>query len=165
MEKRVVREWPAALAAIGIILLTVLFVNLYGCAGKNYVIHPGAVDVPESKMYDVLLFWNGALTQAKEEFAKGKFAPQAKEVINEAGAAYNDMRNIRVAYRSAKLAGRETDAEAKAKEFERFNISVQALIERVLDLILRVTGENYAPPQLNEQWAALPVFQSVGGGL
>lgn len=115
-----------------------------GCGAKNqpYAVHPGAVDETESRMYDSLLIWNGALTQARAEWNAGTLGPNAKDLINRAGEAYNLMRQVRQSYRTAKQAAATADAEAQLAKWNEHKVSVESLISQ----IIRMTIGRPAPP-------------------
>lgn len=131
-----------AIRSTAVALLLALL--LAGCAAKNqpYVIHPGAVDETESRMYDSLLIWRGALEQAKAEFNAGTLPASAKDTINRAGEAYNLMRSVRQAYRTAMQAQAEADAAAQVAKWNEHKVSVESLIEQ----IIRMTIGRPAPP-------------------
>lgn len=108
------------------------------CANRNYVVHPGSVDAVDSRMYDALLTWNGALSQAKVEFAAGKLPVSSRELINNAGAAYNTMREIRNTYRAAKQAANEKDAAAQVARWDSLKVNLSRMIDEIIRLIIGV---------------------------
>ncbi len=119
-------------------ILTVFVVAmllLVGACAKNvYVVHPGAVDAVDSRMYDALLTWNGALTQAKADFAAGKLPPSSKALINNAGAAYNTMREVRNTYRAAKQAANEKDAAIQVARWDALKVNLVKMIDEIIRL-------------------------------
>jgi hypothetical protein len=71
----------------------VMLLLLTGCA-KNYVVHPGSVDVLASKTYDTLLVAQSVLDNAKLAITEGKLPATIKPVINNAGSAYTLLRSM-----------------------------------------------------------------------
>lgn len=114
-----------------------LLVTLAGCAGKNqpYVPHPGSVDVKDSKMYDALLAWRGALDEAKKLHAEGKLSGDtAKAVINKAGGAYDVMRGFRQSYVNALKLGDAASAADYSARWDNLLKSTEQLIGDVIAL-------------------------------
>lgn len=131
--------------AAGILVAIIVFgILLAGCAAKKpYVIHPGAVDVTDSKMYDSLLIWYGAIQQAKDEFNSGHLPASSKTVINKAGEAYNTMRAIRLSYKAARAAGNTAQADAQAAEWVRLTVEIENLIQQIIRLTIADAGANH----------------------
>lgn len=116
----------------------VICLMLAACGGKNYVVHPGALSTFDSKAYDALIAWNGALTQAKVDFEAGKIPAGAKNLINKTGAVYNGARSAWQAYRAAVRAGQSTDAATAQAEFNKFQQQIESLIDELTRLLLSV---------------------------
>ena len=106
------------------------------CGGKAYVVHPGAVNTFDSKAYDALLTWNGALTQAKAELAAGRIPVGSRSIINQPGAVYNGARTAWLAYRAAVRAGNATDAATAQQDFNRFETEILSLVDQLTRLLL-----------------------------
>lgn len=107
-----------------------------GCAkNQPYVPHPGAVDEFDSRAYDALLVWRGALDEAKQLFAEGKLSGDtAKNIINKAGEAYNVMRGFRESYVNAIKLGDQASATAYAAQWNKLLQSTEQLIGDVIQL-------------------------------
>lgn len=125
------------------LLLAVLSYALlisFGCGGKQakpYVPHPGSVDEVDSKMYDALLVWNGALTQAKTEFTNGNISGEsARAIINKTGEAYNTMRSVRQLYRTAKQFGNLEEAETQLRHWRDMEENINTLVDQIIKLTI-----------------------------
>lgn len=119
------------------VLLLLPLLLLLSCAGKNqpYVPHPGSVDVRDSKMYDALLAWRGALDEAKQLFAEGKLSGEtARTTINKAGEAYNVMRGFRMSYVAAIKLGDQQSAVAYQAQWDKLLNSTEQLIGEIIQL-------------------------------
>jgi len=120
---------------ISICLILCLAVAMAGC-GKKYVAHPGSLSTFDSKAYDALLMWNGALTQAKADLAAGKIPAGSRTLINNTGAVYNSARDAWLAYRAAARAGQATDAATAQTEFNKFQTQIESLIDQLVSLLI-----------------------------
>ncbi len=109
-----------------VVLLSLL---LAGCAGKQYVLHPGAVDEFGSRTYDVLVSVKASLDQAKVEYRAGALPSNSKDLLNRIGASYNLARKAWLGYRDYHLAGGGTE-----EGFERLRERVRLLLPRLLAL-------------------------------
>jgi len=135
----------------------VLFRSLLAACGSKqqpYVPHPGAVDVADSKMYDALLYWNGSLNQAKEEFGRGRLPEGSKDLINKTGEAYDVMRGIWLTYRTAIKANNLSDAASAQADWDKQKANIDTLINDLVRLLLSHDIKP-APALTAEAWAGL----------
>lgn len=87
MQIRINRNRSLAIA-LGLVLACVL--GATSCA-KNSAPHPNQISPFDGATYDTLMEAQASLDQAKIDYAAGKYAaiPNAKTIINGAGASYN----------------------------------------------------------------------------
>ncbi len=112
------------------ILSACLLLGALGC-GPKHVVHPGAVDNFDSNVYDTLTIAQGVLDQAKTEFAQGKLPATAKTVINDAGGAYNLLRDAWLGYRAVK----QTNPSDPAQEYvAKINALLPQINQFIADL-------------------------------
>lgn len=117
-------------------ILLCIVLALAACGGKAYRVHPGAVNTFDSKAYDALLTWYGALEQSKTELAAGRIPGGSRTIINKTGAVYNSARAAWLAYRAAIRAGNATDAATAQQDFNRFQTEILSLVDQLTRLIL-----------------------------
>jgi hypothetical protein len=85
-----------------------LTLALSGCAG--YIMHPGAVSVTESKIYDVVNDARNTIAIATPQLASGVLPVRFKPLLNDIITAYNLAFPALNAYDSAVRAGLPSDA-------------------------------------------------------
>ncbi len=91
-------------------LFAVLILNavlITGCAG--YVMHPGAVSVTESKVYDAVNDAKNTIDIASSQLASGALPVRFKPLVNNLIAAYNVAYPALKAYDDAVHAGKPAD--------------------------------------------------------
>lgn len=89
---------------LAVVLLTLTF---SGCA--NYVMHPGAVSVFESKTYDAVNDANSLINYARPKLASGELPASLKPAFNKLVEAYNVAFPALKAYDDAVKAGQPSD--------------------------------------------------------
>ncbi len=85
----------------------ILALALTSCAG--YVIHPGAVSVTESKVYDAVNDAKTTIDIASSQLASGVLPVRFKPLVNNLIAAYNTAYPALKAYDDAVHAGKPAD--------------------------------------------------------
>lgn len=93
------------------VLLAILLVATVGCQSSCATRAPrsGALTQLDSDAYDALLVAQAALSEGKRAYAAGELPPEAKDVINNAGKAYNIARASWLTYRDAVATGKGDD--------------------------------------------------------
>ncbi len=89
--------------------ILILSLALSGCAG--YVMHPGAVSVTESKIYDVVNDANSIINISRAQFAAGVLPDRLKPAFNKLVDAFNVAFPALNAYDSAVRNGLPADAK------------------------------------------------------
>lgn len=133
------------LLAVAVLLLG-LVTN--GCGGKQVAPHPGSIDMFDSRVYDVLLVFQGALDQAKLEYRAGKLpqSRQVKDTINTAGESYDLLRTTWLAYRDAKMS-----VPANADKVAATMKTIETLLPHASNFIDQLKRLIANPPVENEQ--------------
>jgi hypothetical protein len=72
-----------------------------GCHKK--VAHPNAINNFDGSAYDALTAAQGALDEAKAQFAAGRLPQSAKPIINSTGESYNAARGAWLSYRDVAM--------------------------------------------------------------
>jgi hypothetical protein len=93
------------------IALLVITAMAVGCA-KNVTPHPNQINSFDGQTYDALVSAQGALDEAKAQYASGKLPSGAKTVINDAGATYESARTTWATWRDITLGVKVGDADA-----------------------------------------------------
>lgn len=87
-------------AGMLMLALSLSVISGVGCAAKSqHPIHPGAVSVADSNVYDTLMTCQAAIEQAKVEFGRN---PSAKPVLNGAIVSYNTALDGYLAFKAGK---------------------------------------------------------------
>lgn len=98
--------------------IALIAVTLSIACHKNVVPHPNQINAFDGQTYDTLVSAQGALDEAKVQYRSGKLPPDAKAVINGAGAAYEQARASWQLWRDTVLGlrpGDQQQLEAKLK--------------------------------------------------
>lgn len=90
-----------------LVLVLVLLFTMPGCA--NYVVHPGAVSVFESKTYDVINDANSIIEFTRPKLANGTLPATLKPAFNKLVEAFNTAFPALKAYDDAVHAGQPAD--------------------------------------------------------
>jgi hypothetical protein len=89
-------------------LLLPLLLATPACAAQ-YVVHPGALNTPDSAAYDTLLVAGATIQQAQADFQAGKLSV-SKDTLNQLVASYNTARAAWMTYRNAVATNAPADA-------------------------------------------------------
>lgn len=107
-----------------IILLLLLTV---GCQKSIYVQRTGSIDKLDSMTYDTLLVAQALLDNTKIAIQQGKLPASAKVISNDAGKAYNILRDCWIFYRA-------TPNESTAKAITDASLIVSKFIAELRGL-------------------------------
>ena len=96
-----------------ILPLAVVLLLTFGVAcRKNVSPHPNQINAFDGATYDTLVSTQAALDEAKVQFRSGALPQNSKQVINDAGAAYEQARTSWQLWRDAVLGVKPGDPEA-----------------------------------------------------
>lgn len=107
------------------VIITVLILSL-GCAKS---IRPGAVDVADSRAFDVLGTAAITIEALKQECPSGPTSPcpqSEKDAINHLIDAYNVSRLVWLDYRALRLAGKPANAEQLATAMTQVILAIDS---------------------------------------
>lgn len=96
--------------------ITLLLILAGGCAKT---IRVGAIDKLDSDTYNTLTVAQVLLDNAKVSIIQGKLPDTAKLIVNNAGKAYNALRDSWLAYRANPVADTSSRMTAAALEMSR----------------------------------------------
>ena len=82
------------------IAVLILSAGAAACTAQ-YKLHPGALNVADSAVYDTLLVAEAAIDQAREQNQTQPFSAEAKDSLNRLIQAYNVAREAWLTYRGA----------------------------------------------------------------
>lgn len=83
--------------------ITLLLLVLISSGCHKKVAHPNAINSTDAIAYDTLTAAQGALDEAKAQFAAGKLPQSAKQIINTTGDSYNTARGAWLSYRDVAM--------------------------------------------------------------
>lgn len=99
----------------GVALLMIVF--SLACH-KNATSHPNQINGFDGKTYDTLISAQAALDEAKSQYRSGTLPQDAKQIINDAGAAYEQARTSWQLWRDVTLGLKPGDPESTQSKLE-----------------------------------------------
>ncbi len=90
-------------------------------------LRPGAIDQLDSQTYDTLLVFQSLLDNTKIQIQQGKLPDSTKPIVNDAGKAYNGLRDAWLAYRAAPSATASQRISEAALEVSKFITQLRGL--------------------------------------
>lgn len=112
---------------IPIVALLLSAILSAGCSHNALPRHPNAINEFDGRTYDGLVVAQAVLDAAKIEVAKGVLPASVKPVINSAGKAYNEARELWLLYRAQPDASIEQQIVAAMLELNRFILELRGL--------------------------------------
>jgi len=96
-----------------------LFVIVFGLAcQKNATPHPNQINSLDGRTYDTLISAQAALDEAKSQYRSGTLPQDAKLIINDAGAAYEQARSSWQLWRDVTLGLKPGDPESTQSKLQ-----------------------------------------------
>lgn len=116
--------------------IVLLAVSNIGCA-KKVTPHPNQINSFDGQVYDTLTTAQATLDEAKAQYAQGKFAavPNAKQIINSAGTAYDTTRVSWQTWRDTVQGVKQGDPAALQALLQTDMNNLAAAIAKVVTLI------------------------------
>jgi predicted lipoprotein len=117
------------------VLAVVLVMSNIGCQ-KKVGAHPNQINSFDGQTYDTLVSAQAALDEAKNQYAQGKLTavPNAKLIINTAGASYETTRTAWMTWRDITLGVKSGDAAASQTVLETDMAQLAVAVANVVKL-------------------------------